>query len=684
MKRFLLSVAGAVAMALALPQQASAADTVTFKCNDPAGIFVQQGSNVLADFTTTEFTLETGVAYPLYFTPTSTWTVNTAVVNIYAKPGYTLESVTVDGTAKTILHNGSIYPPGASYSDAITGLDKCNLTMFSNIAGKTVDIVVKKASTTATFTLDIESGADQYTAKFDPSGRELTLSNGSNEIEYNPATENTLVLKAQSNPIYALTTLTVDDKTVNASVSGFYVPLTDGCTIKMNVEEVQIQEYEITVDGKLEAVQNFMVGYTAVVPVDGKFKAPQGEPVRVNFNDTYYDFTIQLNDGAVEPVSDLSYRFTPTENTKITIGAKDPVVINVKIDVSDPAAFTIRKMNANGEIINVTAGVNNVEMLSTKNTIYWSLNPGYGVDTTVPLCEGKTFTQIQNDQADEPRFGSPFVLTKLENGTTIKLVATTYEFDKTLVMYMHPSTYDRTPILAFNVADYYELPADRKSTVPFVDGYQVVTFCQPMASGNTAIRGFINTDGVIFLNNEQIEQTEPEPGVFGPWATTVPNNGDVYKVYPGVTEVTKSQLAIETADNVKASTTITYDVIKSVDTSALYSAEVLPGTVFNITGDTDLRVSVNGEYIEPTAEPATQADEVAPQGRKFTITTQEGTDYVIEITDANDIPTGIDGIETAPEAVEYFNMQGIRVAEPVKGGLYIRVKGSNASKVIIK
>ena len=56
--------------------------------------------------------------------------------------------------------------------------------------------------------------------------------------------------------------------------------------------------------------------------------------------------------------------------------------------------------------------------------------------------------------------------------------------------------------------------------------------------------------------------------------------------------------------------------------------------------------------------------------------------YPIEYTAITE--TGIDGVtvdENAP--VEYFNLQGVRVANP-ENGLYIRRQGNQATKVLVK
>jgi hypothetical protein len=49
-----------------------------------------------------------------------------------------------------------------------------------------------------------------------------------------------------------------------------------------------------------------------------------------------------------------------------------------------------------------------------------------------------------------------------------------------------------------------------------------------------------------------------------------------------------------------------------------------------------------------------------------------------------DVPTGIDGVEADANApVEYFNLQGIRIANPSRG-IYVKRQGSAVTKVLVK
>ena len=63
----------------------------------------------------------------------------------------------------------------------------------------------------------------------------------------------------------------------------------------------------------------------------------------------------------------------------------------------------------------------------------------------------------------------------------------------------------------------------------------------------------------------------------------------------------------------------------------------------------------------------------------FTLTIDENEMATILMTGT----VGIEGID-ADQSVEYFNLQGLPVANPEKGGLYIIKRGNKVSKSIIR
>lgn len=60
----------------------------------------------------------------------------------------------------------------------------------------------------------------------------------------------------------------------------------------------------------------------------------------------------------------------------------------------------------------------------------------------------------------------------------------------------------------------------------------------------------------------------------------------------------------------------------------------------------------------------------------------EGTDYLINInfTHWSDITLAVEGIEADSASAEYYNLQGVKVAQPEKGGIYIVRKGAKVTK----
>ncbi len=92
----------------------------------------------------------------------------------------------------------------------------------------------------------------------------------------------------------------------------------------------------------------------------------------------------------------------------------------------------------------------------------------------------------------------------------------------------------------------------------------------------------------------------------------------------------------------------------------------------------DTYFSADSGTLEGTTwTPAAQTSQVV-----FTTTTNA---QINTITVSYSLETGVEEIdaEDAEAPVEYYNLQGVKVANPV-GGLYIRVQGNNATKVLVK
>ncbi|MCM1521441.1 MAG: hypothetical protein NC039_02180 [Muribaculaceae bacterium] len=132
---------------------------------------------------------------------------------------------------------------------------------------------------------------------------------------------------------------------------------------------------------------------------------------------------------------------------------------------------------------------------------------------------------------------------------------------------------------------------------------------------------------------------------------------------------------------------INYFVIPSVPVGATIKMGVESHKITDARG---VELSVNGTVLmapdgSAVAAPTTYVEQewLATAGGDVQITNTNGCHiYYINVVDPNEV--GIETIEAAQDAaVEYFNLQGVRVENPANG-LYIRRQGNEVTKVLVK
>lgn len=157
-----------------------------------------------------------------------------------------------------------------------------------------------------------------------------------------------------------------------------------------------------------------------------------------------------------------------------------------------------------------------------------------------------------------------------------------------------------------------------------------------------------------------------------------------YTLYNGVTpEIEKvTELPTPAAGTFEpksvAAEDVTVDLVNSVvriDNVVLDAAT--PAAKENFTGKVgDVELSFRNNYELESVEAGTYDITVV-----VTIFQGAPSLYVVEYKKS----TGIADITVDENAaVEYFNLQGIRVAQPEQGGIYIRRQGNSVSKVLVK
>lgn len=98
-----------------------------------------------------------------------------------------------------------------------------------------------------------------------------------------------------------------------------------------------------------------------------------------------------------------------------------------------------------------------------------------------------------------------------------------------------------------------------------------------------------------------------------------------------------------------------------------------------------VKLLVNGAELDGPAVPTTFEEQTwtVPAGEAVDVTVQNTNGchiYYIDVVD----PSGVSGIEADENApVEYYNLQGVRVANP-ENGIFIRRQGKKVTKVMMK
>jgi hypothetical protein len=140
---------------------------------------------------------------------------------------------------------------------------------------------------------------------------------------------------------------------------------------------------------------------------------------------------------------------------------------------------------------------------------------------------------------------------------------------------------------------------------------------------------------------------------------------------PAVTEGTFTAKEVELAD-------VTNDLVNSVVIiKNVTFAEATPATKSNFEGTNgETTGSFRNNYAIDSVEAGTYDVEAV-----ITIYNNAPSIYVISYTKST--TTSVSDINVENGAVEYFNLQGVRVANP-ENGIYVRRQGNKVSKVVIR
>ena len=133
-----------------------------------------------------------------------------------------------------------------------------------------------------------------------------------------------------------------------------------------------------------------------------------------------------------------------------------------------------------------------------------------------------------------------------------------------------------------------------------------------------------------------------------------------------------------------AEVSVTYNVTKQENVVG-YKFEVVDAAG-NVLGSSEVKAGVRGEETIELTLPNNNAAVAATVKMNAVYTDETASDpitYELTIPEYISTPTGVDIVSADNGEAVYYNLQGVRVANP-ENGLYIRVQNGKAQKVTVK
>ncbi|MDE6392971.1 MAG: hypothetical protein K2L59_06870 [Muribaculaceae bacterium] len=508
-----------------------------------------------------------------------------------------------------------------------------------------------------TVTLNIDT-ADGVKCYFYSDGKDISLRPGENVLTYSPniAREYLVLGRKQFDdyrPFYSV----IVDGVAEDPATEYWIEVADGMVIDVTVEYPEDESYVYTLeytDGAEDFWTSIRVAGEEVTPEAGRFEAPAGASVEL-YNSNAGDWFINR---ITLPGSSYT---SMTTYSPLTFTANGDGIISVDA----------RRAQELGVSISILGGSGNVKVVNgnwNTGTPVNGLKDGLNTVTIKDNCDyfyikhiddnGDLKSVVYRESADSQlkeatRSGSwPYYysVTSLRDGAEVIIVAGEVEHESECVVYVDRAT------------EGLALTSDTGRAFGLSDGYNTV----PFNAAENCRNGFTITgataDHTLFCDGEKAES---------PLRVTLADGG-IYKLYTSVADPQPLAVKFEIEDETCGVADATVDLgTPAVIVEAGF--EVLPGTrvSFRVTEQNDmgyLFVLANDQMIESDDDGFFTADITEPT--VFTIYKE----YV---------SVSLVGADEAE--VKWFDLAGRRIeAASIVPGVYIRVAGGHADKVIVK
>lgn len=395
-------------------------------------------------------------------------------IYIYATSGYYLVSQT--------LPDGTVKPAQTDWYDNRYFGGRLNSTTMGEYDGKVIHLNVIKIERTSEFTFNVENGVDCFTATFQSSGYELSLSNGINTVMFNPTIDTDLLINYKAGsianvPSPALYSVTYDGTAVEKDKykEQWAIPTVEpGKEVTVRVfenQEVTVPDCDLTLDipenmmGCISNIRDwtkgvFLKNASGDYLTSGSFTVKEGTDLALNFNTDDFDVTDVLYNGtslADKFQNGNPCRFIVNESGTLTIVGTPKVIPTYSFNayIMNPEGVNIENGNSTNDFIALTDGADvtsdvkldgytlvaadskefSFDVTSKNPLLFVSPKEGWYI-TTVQYPEAGSY-QIQTSAINKEnttfyviatKFGETYTATvnKVGNGATIMLGSGTF------------------------------------------------------------------------------------------------------------------------------------------------------------------------------------------------------------------------------------------------------------------
>ena len=439
-------------------------------------------------------------------------------LTVEAKPGYLLQSVTMDGIAQSI------------YGSSV------GISIYDSYEGKTLDVVAVDETTVRTAKLYVTvDDPTQVNAQLAGTYRSVLLQDGENVIAFDPNTEIRINF-SNINSQKQLYSVILNDEAQPITSTGCTVNIKDGDRIDVKAkfpEEYYPLIFSLTGEAPADVIKEVRVDGVIVSDyMSADFNVQMGSIVAITLDTENY----QLNSVLVNGVEKNSYyiSFTMTEETTVAIDAQPYGNICVNVDIDNPEAVTAYYGYAyQNNIATLVSGSQIIELPAKNPVMSFKINNGYYYET---------FTIDGNAQTD---YGYG-VTAYLSEGSQVIIRANEISLDKQFVLYID----DKEATSQFNCSDA------KRGSYDVETGYNVIYFYDGLNPFQIGWYGNIQFN--LYKNGEAVAPTYTN----GTYASVTVADGDVLKAYTTAVPESYTATFVATGDD---QITVLKDCITLVD-----------------------------------------------------------------------------------------------------------------------